>query len=237
MSNPEDRLLPVLTGLSALAMAVSLYLVFAYVPTERVMGPVQRIFYFHVPAAWVGFLAFLVAAVAGMAYLLRRDWRVDALQVASAELGIVFSTIVLVTGSLWARPAWNTWWTWDPRLTTTLVMWLYYVAASMLRSMVDSAERQARFSALLYIIGFVNVPMVFLAIRLWRTIHPVLLTSSGFALEPRMLLALGMSLLAFTLLYACLLTVRVRVGRLEGEVGAFRRRLARTANGHRGGWE
>jgi heme exporter protein C len=235
MSKTKDQRLFALIGLSASAMLASLYLVFVHVPTERVMGPVQRIFYFHVPSAWVGFLAFLVAAVAGMAYLLRRDWRLDALQVASAELGIVFSTIVLVTGSLWARPIWNTWWTWDPRLTTTLVMWLYYVAASMLRRLVDGIERQARFSALLYIVGFVNVPLVFLAIRLWRTIHPVLFTSSGFALEPSMLLALGMSLLALTLLYFCVLIVRVRLGMLEGEVGAFQRRLTARVNGDVGG--
>jgi heme exporter protein C len=223
MGDASERRLPVMIGLSALAMAASLWMVFGYAPTERVMGLVQRIFYFHVPSAWVAFLAFLVAAMAGITCLLRRDGRLDAVQTASAELGVVFSTIALVTGALWARPVWNTWWTWDPRLTTTLVMWLYYVAASMLRGLVDSAERRARFSALLYIIGFVNVPLVFLAIRLWQTIHPVLFTTGGIALEPSMLLTLGMSLLAFTLLYACVLAVRVRAGLLEDEIEALRR--------------
>jgi heme exporter protein C len=237
MSNRGNQGVSVLIGLSALTMAANLYLVFGYVPTEQAMGFVQRIFYFHVPSAWVAFLAFLVAAAAGLSYLLRRDWRLDAVQVASAELGVVFSTIALVTGSLWARPIWNTWWTWDPRLTTTLVMWLYYVAASMLRSLVESPERQARFSALLYIIGFVNVPLVFLAIRLWRTIHPVLFTSSGFALEPSMLFALGVSLLAFTLLYGCVLATRVRVGVLEGEITALRRRWSTLPHADGGGLE
>jgi len=218
-------------------MAASLWLVFGYVPNEQIMGPVQRIFYFHVPSAWVAFLAFLVAAAAGLYYLLRFDWRLDAVQVASAELGVVFSTIALVTGSLWARPIWNTWWTWDPRLTTTLVMWLYYVAASMLRGLVETPERQARFSAVLYIIGFVNVPLVFLAIRLWTTIHPVLFTSSGFALEPSMLLTLGMSVLALTLLYACVLAIRVRVGVLETEISTLQRHWSTLPHADEGGLE
>jgi heme exporter protein C len=206
-------------------MVISLYLVFVYVPTERTMGVVQRIFYFHVPSAWVGFLAFFVAFVAGIAYLTRREWRWDAIIRASVEIGIVFSTIALVTGSLWARPTWNTWWTWDPRLTTTLVLWMYYVSLLLLRQMVESEERQARFSAVLSIVGFVNVPIVFLAIRLWRTIHPVLFTSEGFALESSMLLTLLVSLLTFTLLYVCLLWVRVRQEDLHAEISRLKDRL------------
>jgi heme exporter protein C len=213
----RNKHLSMLIGLTAVAMIISLYLVFIYVPTERTMGVVQRIFYFHVPSAWVGFLAFFVAFVAGIAYLARREWRWDPLGRASVEIGIIFSTIALVTGSLWARPTWNTWWTWDPRLTTTLVLWIYYVSLLLLRQMVESEERQARFSAVLSIVGFVNVPIVFLAIRLWRTIHPVLFTSEGFALESSMLLTLLVSLLTFTLLYLCLLWVRVRQEYLRAE--------------------
>jgi heme exporter protein C len=213
----RDKHLYILIALTAVAMIISLYLVFIYVPTERTMGVVQRIFYFHVPSAWVGFLAFFVAFVAGIAYLARREWRWDPLGRASVEIGIIFSTIALVTGSLWARPTWNTWWTWDPRLTTTLVLWIYYVSLLLLRQMVESEERQARFSAVLSIVGFVNVPIVFLAIRLWRTIHPVLFTSEGFALESSMLLTLLVSLLTFTLLYLCLLWVRVRQEYLRAE--------------------
>jgi heme exporter protein C len=215
-------------------MLISLYLVFVHAPTERIMGPVQRIFYFHVPAAWVGFWAFLVACVGGIAYLGREQARWDTLQVASAEIGILFSTIVLVTGSLWARPIWNTWWTWDPRLTTTLVMWLYYVAALMLRNIVDSEERKARFAAVLNIIGFVNVPIVFLAIRLWRTIHPILFTTEGFSLEPRMLLALACSLLTFTLLYACLLALRMRAEQLDQELRELTQLSLQSADERRG---
>jgi heme exporter protein C len=221
----RDKYLSILIVLTAVAMVISLYLIFVFVPTERTMGVVQRIFYFHVPSAWVGFLAFLVAFVAGIAYLTRREWRWDTIGRASVEIGIVFSTIALVTGSVWARPTWNTWWTWDPRLTTTLVMWLYYVSLLLLRQMVESEERQARFSAVLSIVGFVNVPIVFLAIRLWRTIHPVLFTSEGFALESSMLLTLLVSLLTFTLLYICLLWVRVRQEYLHAEISRLKDRL------------
>jgi len=187
------------------------------------MGDVQRIFYFHMPSAWASFLAFFVAFAAGIAYLVRWEPHWDTLELASVEIGLLFSMIALVTGSIWARPIWNTWWTWEPRLTTTLVMWLYYFASLMLRRLVDNPERQARFGAVLSIVGFVNVPVVFLAIRLWRTIHPVLLSSDkGLAMEPAMLLALGVSLVTFTLLYACLLMIRVRVEHLRHEVDRLR---------------
>jgi len=225
----------ILTGLAALAMVVSLCLVFAYVPTERVMGPVQRIFYFHVPVAWVAFLAFLVACAAGLGYLVRRELSCDALQIASAEIGVVFSATVLMTGSLWARPIWNTWWTWDPRLTTTLIMWLYYAASLMLRNAAEGEERKARFSALLNIIGFVNVPIVFLTIRLWRTIHPVLFTSEGFGLEPRMLVTLMVCLASFTLLFACLVGIRIRAERLAREVRNLQRHTLARADEWKGG--
>ncbi|MGB9880437.1 MAG: cytochrome c biogenesis protein [Anaerolineae bacterium] len=210
--------LQLVTMMTALSITISLYVIFLYAPSERVMGVVQRIFYFHVPSAWVGFLAFFIAFLGGIMYLLRRETHWDAVETASLEIGVLFSAIVLVTGSIWARPVWNTWWTWDPRLTTTLVMWLYYVASLLLRQMVEDKERKARFSAILSIVGFVNVPVVFLAIRLWRTIHPVLFTTAGAAIESSMLLTLLSSLLSFTLLYLCLLLFRVRLAFLEDEL-------------------
>ena len=221
----RDRLLMILNVLATLAILTSLYLVFVWVPTERTMGVIQRVFYFHVPSAWVAFLAFAVAAVSGLLFLTRRQDRWDRVEVASIELGIVFSTVALITGSIWARPIWNTWWTWDPRLTTTLVMWIYYVASLLLRQTVDNPERGARFGAVLAAVGFINVPLVFLTIRLWRTIHPVLFTSEGFALAPEMLLTLVVSLCAFTLLYACLLIVRVRVESLQAQLAQIRDHL------------
>jgi heme exporter protein C len=210
--------------LATLAILTSLYLVFVWVPTERTMGVIQRVFYFHVPSAWLAFLAFAVAAVTGLLFLTRRQAHWDRVEVASVELGVVFSTVALITGSIWARPIWNTWWTWDPRLTTTLVMWIYYVASLLLRQMVDSQERAARFGAVLAVVGFVNVPLVFLTIRLWRTIHPVLFTTEGFGLAPEMLLTLLVSLCAFTLLYFCLLTIRVRVESLQAHLAHLKDR-------------
>ena len=217
-----DWLLP-LIALTALADMISLFMVFVYVPTERIMGIVQRIFYFHVASAWVGFLAFFVAFAAGATYLVQRRLRWDTVATASIEIGVLFSITALVMGSLWARPVWNTWWTWDPRLTTTMVMCLYYVAALMLRQMVEGDERGARFTAVLSVVGFVNVPVVFFAIRLWRTIHPVLFSTSGFSLEPSMLLTLLASLATFTLLYLCLLAIRVRTERLSRRVAKLKR--------------
>lgn len=218
----KERTLPVLVAVTALAMVASLYLAFVWVPNEQTMGAIQRVFYFHVPSAWLAFLAFAVAALAGLLYLRQQDWKWDRVESSSIEIGVLFSTVAIATGSIWARPAWNTWWTWDPRLTTTLVMWIYYVATLLLRTMVDSRERRARFGAVLSIVGFVNVPLVFLAIRLWRTIHPVLFTTEGFALETSMLITLLTALLAFTLLYSCLLMLRVRVESLAAQVENLR---------------
>ena len=234
MCKTAYRWFPLLIGATALSMIGSLYLVFVYAPTEQMMGFVQRIFYFHVPAAWVGFLAFGVAFIAAMTFLVRRELGWDMLQIASVEIGILFSTMALVSGSLWARPVWNTWWTWDPRLTTTLVMWLYYVSTLLLRRIVEGEERRARFAAMLNVIGFINVPLVFLAIRLWRTIHPVLFTTQGFAMETSMLLTLAASLLAFTLLFACLLVIRMRLERLNNEIGRLKQSLTMLANEQRG---
>ena len=207
--------------LTAAAFVTSLFLIFVYVPTERTMGIVQRIFYFHLPSAWVGFLAFLVACLSGVLYLAHRNQSVDWIASASMEIGVIFSTIAIVTGSIWARPTWNTWWTWDPRLTTTLVMWIYYVAVLMFRQAVEGEERRARFTAVLSIIGFINVPLVFMAIRWWRTIHPVILDARGMHLEPAMLVALVAALVAFTLLYVTLCLAQVRAAYLRQRVEAL----------------
>ena len=207
-------------------MLAALYAVFLYAPTERVMGQVQRIFYFHIPSAWVGFLAFFASFVAGIGYVLRRRRALDIVTTASLEIGVLFSTIVLLSGSLWARPVWNTWWTWDPRLTATLVMWIYYASVLLLRGLVNEEEMRARYTAVLSIIGFVNVPIVFMAIRWWRTIHPLLFGAQGMSLEPPMIWTLLISLLAFTLLYACLLVYRVRLELLEDALDMLRRELA-----------
>lgn len=222
MKNSE-RALPVLIGLSALGMLVAVYAALVYAPTERVMGPLQRIFYFHVPTAFTAFTAFGVACVASVGYLVRGGRRWDAVAHSAVEIGEVFASLVLLTGMFWARAAWNTWWTWDPRLTTTLVLWLIYAGYLILRDSVEDQSRRARYSAVVAVVGFLDVPVVFMAIRLWRTIHPVVLEASGIGLEPQMLAALLVSVGAFLLLFVTLIVARARLEGLTDEVEHLRR--------------
>lgn len=221
---PMPRALKALNVLTAALFAAALYLVFFYAPREAVMGEVQRVFYFHVAAGWVGALAFLVTAVAGVLVLLRGPSRWDVVAVASVEIGVIFSLVNIVSGSIWARPVWNTWWTWDPRLVTATVMVLIYSAYLMLRQGIEDPDRRARFGAVYGIVGFVSVPITFLSIRIFRTIHPVVIGSNDpsaegtFDMTPRMLQAFLFSLLTFTVLYLTLLWHRVRLGRLAARV-------------------
>lgn len=188
----------------------ALYGAFLYAPTERVMGEVQRIFYFHVGAAWNALLAFFVVFVAGIAYLARGNEAWDRVAAASAEVGVVFTTIVLTTGPIWAKPVWGTWWPWgDPRVMTTLVLWLIYVAYFILRSSLPESEKKYKFCAVFGIIGFIDVPIVWMSIRWWRTIHPVVITPQGSNLDPRIFQALLLSVAAFTVLYSVTLLLRL----------------------------
>ena len=189
--------------------ALALYATFLYAPTEKVMGDVQRIFYFHVGSAWNAFVAFFVVFLASIAYLRTRRAKWDQLAAASTEVGVVFTTMTLVTGSIWAKPIWYTWWPWgDPRVTTTLVLWLMYVSYLILRSSLPEGDQKYRFCAVLGIIGFINVPIVWMSIRWWRTHHPVVVTTSGMNLETKMVHTLMISVFAFAALYAVLLCLR-----------------------------
>src|SRR5438067_1346987 len=155
-----------------LALGASAAMIVFYVPTDRVQGVVQRIFYIHVPLAWVAYLAFFVVFVASVAYLWKRNIWWDELARASVEIGVLFTTLFLIVGSLWAKPIWNTWWTWDARLTTTLVLWFIYVSYIMLRAYTPDVERAARFGAIVGIVGFLDVPIVHFSVTWWRTLHP-----------------------------------------------------------------
>ena len=145
----------------------------------------QRIFYFHVPCAWVAFAAFGIVAIAGVFYLWLKDQIWDDLGYAAAEIGMVFCTLVLITGSLWAKPIWGTWWTWDSRLTTTFILWLLYGGYLMLRAMADDTPEVARFGAVIGIVAALDVPVVVLSVRLWRTIHPAVLITRDWRAWPR----------------------------------------------------
>ena len=193
-----------LLGLSFILLIVALYLVFIYVPTEETMGIVQRIFYFHVPLAWVAFLAFFIVFLGSVLYLWKRQNKWDAIASSSAEVGTIFTTLVLITGSIWAKPIWGVWWIWEPRLTTALVLWFIYIAYLIVRSNTMDEQRGARFAAVVGIVGFVDVPIVALAITLWRTQHPGPVIFQG-GLAPPMLLTLLVCLAAFTTFYLVLL--------------------------------
>lgn len=216
-----DRIVPILNWLAAIMIAVSLLVIFFYAPTETTMGNVQRIFYFHVGSAWVASVAFLVALLSGVAYLRNpaRIW--DTIAAGSVEIGLVFTTMTIVSGSIWGRPAWNTWWIWSPRLTSITVLWLVYVAYFMLRGAVEDEEKRGRFSAVYVIAGFVTVIITFLSIRLLRDIHPVLIGQSSEAAEGlqefsgidsmKMVITLNVSVLTFTVLYLAWLANRIRL--------------------------
>jgi heme exporter protein C len=181
-------------------------------------GQLQRVFYFHVPSAWVAYLAFAVVFISSIAYLRTNERKWDLLAHSSAEVGVVFCTLVLITGPIWARPVWGTWWQWDARLTSTLIMWLTYVGYLLLRGLADDPSRAGRLAAIVGVVGFVNVPIVHFSVRWWRTLHPSGPTpadpSTGSGLGAPELLAFFTALIAFTLLFAWLVALRVRLGSL-----------------------
>ena len=211
----------ILLGLSFVLMVAALYLVFIYVPTEEAMGIVQRIFYFHVPLAWIAFLAFFIVFLGSVLYLWKRENKWDAMASSSAEVGVVFTTLFLITGSIWAKPIWGVWWTWSPRLTAALVLWLIYIAYLIVRSYLTDETRGARFAAVVGIVGFIDVPIVALAITLWRTQHPSPVIFQG-GLTPPMLLTLLVCLAAFTTLYSLLLIQRISLKNDEREIRKLR---------------
>jgi heme exporter protein C len=210
----RDYILPALVFVSVLA---ALYSIGFYAPIEREQGVVQKIFYFHVPSAWVAFLAFFVVFVFSFRYLVSREKRWDNRAAAAAEVGVMFCTLVLITGPIWAKPVWGIWWTWDARLTLTLVLWLIYVSYVLLRHYVTGPEKRATLSAILGIVGFIDVPLVYFAIRWWRTQHPqpVLGGGEGSGLDPRMAATLWGCAAAFTLLFIYLYRIRARQHDME----------------------
>ncbi len=203
--------------LAAVVFLVAFWMIFFYVPTERTMGIVQRIFYVHVPSAWVAFLAFGVVALCSAGYLWLRDERLDAIALSAAELGVVFTTAVLLTGPLWGKIAWGTWWTWEPRLTLTLLLWFIYVGYFMLRGATESPERGKRFAAVLGILGAFNIPLIHVSVNWFRSLHPqpVILRPEGPSADPEIVITLLVSLLGFTLAFFSLLLYRYVLERLR----------------------
>ena len=222
-----SRLSGLLDWLSALAMIMALYLVFLYAPTEAAMGHVQRIFYFHVSSAWVGFFAFFVTLVASIAYLHSRKRHWDIVGFSSVEIGVTFTAMAVITGSIWAKPTWNAWWPWqqEPRLILVTILLLLYLAYLMLKAFVEEEEQRARFAAVYGIVAFVSVPLTFWSIRWWQRLHPVVFERGGARLTRPMLLTFLFCLLAFTILYFMLLFHRIRLATLADEVEELKERL------------
>jgi heme exporter protein C len=175
----------ILGVVTALLLSIGLYTALAWAPTERTMGDVQRIFYYHVPSAWVAFELFLINFVASILYLIRRSAKADMIALVTAEVGVVFCTIVLITGPIWARPVWGIWWTWDLRLTLTLVLWLIYVSYLILRRFSTSSQTPL-LAAVLAVFGALDVPLVYFSIWFFRTQHPAPVVGAGGSLDPRM---------------------------------------------------
>jgi heme exporter protein C len=231
MKRQKDTLLLGLTALSALLVMVALYLALAGAPEASLQSETgryaQRIIYFHIATAWVGFLAFFVTFAAGIGYLRSqaREWDIVAL--ASGEIGTVFMLGVLVSGSIWAKPAWGVWWVWDERLTISLIQFLVYVGYLMLRSSVEDPARRARFAAVYGIVAFVSVPINFIAIRLWRTQHPLMFGSEGGGLSPNMMFAFFFCLVTFTVWYGTLMWHRIRLERLRDGVEQLKQSMIR----------
>jgi heme exporter protein C len=221
----ESYVLVWLTGLTFLAAMVA---IFIYVPTERTEGVIQRIMYFHIPCAWLSFFAFFVVFICSILFLWKKDREWDIYAHASAGIGVVFCSLVLITGPIWARPIWGTWWVWDARLTSTLILWIIYMSYLMLRAQSDAGSMRARYAAVLGIVGFLDIPLIHFSVLWWRSFHPQpkVISSEGFGkgMETGMLATLGISLCAFTLLYFLLMGVRVRQEKLKDEVDRLKRK-------------
>ena len=193
----------VLAVLGVLGILVLHWMVFFWTPTEATMGIIQRIFYIHVPAAWVAFFAFGIVALCSAMYLWLGDEKLDQAALSAAEGGMVFTTIVLLTGPLWGRIAWGTYWTWEPRLTLTLLLWFIFLGYFMVRGSTENPEKGKRFAAVVGIVGALDIPLIHLSVLWFRSLHPtpVVMKPEGPTLDPDMLLTLFVGLGSFTLLF------------------------------------
>ena len=221
---PQPTLLKILNVVSVLLFLAALGIVFLYAPLEATMNYVQKIFYFHIANAWVGMLGFLAAAVAGIVYLVKHDQKWDIIELAAVEISLVFFLIAILAGSIWARPTWGAYWTWEPRLTTAAILEMVYIAYLLLRQGIDDPDRRARFSAVYTLIGAISVPITFMSIRLFRTIHPVVIGSStnastgSFDMTSKKLVTMFFCLFTFSVIFIDLFWHRIRMGQLAGQV-------------------
>ena len=212
---------PLLALLGGAAFAACQWLVFCYAPVEATLGLAQKIFYIHLPMSWWALISFFVLFLASLASLLKNSEAADRLCAAAAEIGVLLGGLALITGMIWARLSWGVWWTWDPRLSTTLVMWFIYAGYLVLRGLDIPAQRKRRVCAVVGIVAFLDVPLVFLSARLWRSIHPAVFAAKGGGLEPEMRLTVIACVLCFGLLWAGLLWIRARQLSLSARADAL----------------
>ncbi|MBO8141694.1 MAG: cytochrome c biogenesis protein CcsA [Firmicutes bacterium] len=230
LANPGDvKLQRALIALSAPAVVAALYLALIWAPDERTLGTVQRIFYIHVGSAWNAYLAFFAVFAASVAYLTRRRALLDAVAASAAEIGILFTTLTLATGIFWARAVWNVWWTWDPRLTTTLIMWFMYVAYLLVRAAADGEERRGRLSAVFGIAAFATVPLVHFSATWWRGMHPNIIEIQGptprIAMDPEMIVTMITAMVALTIVSGGLFAFRLGLERLMRQADRLKERI------------
>lgn len=203
-------------------MAASLYTAFVYAPTEPLMGHIQRIFYFHMGTVWVATVAFIIVFISSILYLWKGGRKWDILAYCSAELGVLFLTLTIITGSIWAKPVWGTWWTWDPQLTTTFILWILYIVYLVLRASAENDSKRAKFAAVFAIIAFIDLPLVYLSVRVMRGISPVVFGPGGGGIEPEMMNALLINLAAFSLLFIVLLLERIDLERFQDKIARLK---------------
>ncbi len=218
IKNIQTKISYVLAALCTILMIINLYLIFWVAPLDVVLGHIQKIFYIHVPIAAMSFLAFFLVFVFSIIYLVKRSEHWDRLAYAAGEVGVVFVSVTLLTGVVWAKPVWGVWWTWEPRLTTTLILWLIYIAYIMVRSYAPNRSQGSLYAAAIGIIGFIDVPIVYYSVQWWRSIHPSAVVgpfAESGALEPIMAQILLVSLVAFTLLFVLLFNQRISVKKQE----------------------
>lgn len=217
----------ILAAVAILLVIASAYASFFIAPQERTMGVIQRIFYFHVASAWAGFTAFFICFLGNLLYVWKRQQKYDWLGVSGAEVGLAFTTVVLITGPIWAHPVWGIWWTWDARLTSTFVLWLLYVSYLLLRTLVEEPDRRALLSSLFGIFAFIDVPLVFGAIRWWRTQHPqpVIMGGQGSGLDPTMKSVFFFSAFAMHVFMAFLIAERFSLEKMQTETDFLAREV------------
>lgn len=226
--SPQPTVLKILNILSLVLVVVAFVLVL-FTPMEKVMGLVQKVFYFHVSNAWIGMLGFIAAAVVAIIYLRTKDMKWDIIGLAAVEISLVFFLIALVLGSIWARPIWNTWWTWEPRLSTAAFLELFYAAYLLLRNGIDDPERRARFGAVYTLVGVVTVPITFFSIRMLRTIHPVVIGTGGsekMGMTGEMYFTMFFSIIAFSVVFVTFFWHRIRLGQLASKVEQLKLQVA-----------